>query len=418
MSFDEDLARLIRESAELAPDPPGETLALAGARRGRRRGLRRRAALTGAAALAVAALTATTLPGTSGPATGGPHGRITGTYMLTTLASLLPPGQISDQLGYGIGESDRPEIGPLAVLQYDDGHGSTRVVLATDRIDLPITDATPDTQCRDPFTERVESCRRTVGPDGSVLVVRKDVPMDSDLIRTWTAVYTGADGRQVRINEANLGAGNGHSASRPDLPLTLEQLAAVVTSDAWNPVFEDFTRGATHPPTDPAAAAPLLPVSTPSVLSPAVAAKWLGTVRSLLPTGAVPGDPGEQLTGGAVHLPVTFDGRTSAVQVRVQPGWAAANRDRAASFGHDAEPGSLVRGGDGTVSAVQVVHDKHDQTRVLYWTADALRADGTLISVTEVNGTTWYDPQPGTPALSTDQLRDMAAADAWQGAAG
>ncbi|GAA2803376.1 hypothetical protein GCM10010441_30150 [Kitasatospora paracochleata] len=410
MAYEEDVARNLRAVAELAPDPPGEVLAMAGELRGRRRRARRRATVTGAVALVgTIALGATALSATGSAdrqPPGGPRGRITGTYMSQTLRSLLPEGGISDEKGYGIGEMAMPDMGPTAWLQFDDGHGSVQVSLTTDRVDLPIGPDTGGTQCADPFETPIESCERTVRPDGSVLVITKELPRPPAPDRSWIAVFTGTDGRRVRLSERDYQP-NGQSSGRTVLPLSPEQLTAVVASSAWDPLFEDFRRGATGRPTAPASPAPSLPS----------AQTLLPTLTQLLPVGATAGEPGPQQTSGGVHLPVTVDGRTSTVLVRVEPHLVKDHESAQDAFarlvGTDgvtpASPES-----DGTLSAVRVTGpSKGSQEPAMYWAGLALRPDGTLVSVSEVNASTWYGAQPGTPALTGEQLRAIAVSPLW-----
>ncbi|WP_354643087.1 hypothetical protein [Kitasatospora camelliae] len=403
MSFDDRFARILREAADLAPGPPGPALVGGAERRGRRRRARRHAALTaGACALALVGLTVTGAAdlGSRDPA-GRPGDRITGTFMSGTLRSLLPPGQVTDVQGFGIGELTAPSRGPIASLVFDDGRGRGIVRLITDRVDPPGTGDTADTRCPDPFQTPTESCERTVRPDGSVLVVAKYPSRDPDDQRNWVVTYTGADGRRIRVDEYN---GAYDTVTREEPPLTADQLAAVATSPAWDPVFEQFTRDATPRPTAPG-----------TTVTPPSPDLLLGVLRTLLPAGAEPHPAGEQQTRGTAHLLVTADGRTSMLSVRVDPRWAQGlDHDPRGSYGSGSED-PVVRAEDGTLSFTREDHaSKGGEGPALSWGAEALHPDGTRVTVGEWNGTTGYQAEPGEPALTKERLRAIAADPAWR----
>ncbi|MFG2824084.1 hypothetical protein ACGFX4_32220 [Kitasatospora sp. NPDC048365] len=406
-AFEEEFAKALRNSAELAPDPPGEMLARVAEARGQaRRGRRRAASVAGAGVLGVALLASAghlglPFPGGDGDKVkpGGPRGRITGTYMSQTLRALLPAGGISDEQGYGIGQMAMPDMGPTAWLQFDDGQGSVQVNLSTDRVDLPIGADTRGTRCEDPYDTPIESCDRTVRPDGSIVVVTKQLPRPPADERIWIAVYTGTDGRQVRLSERDYQQ-NGTSSGRTQMPLTPEQLTSVITSSTWDPLFEDFRRGATGRPAapEPVGAAPK---------------DLLATLRQLLPNGVTPGEPGPQDTPDRAHLPVTVADRTGSLVVQIQPKWANTEKKRS-SFGTESGQQDLVRAADGTVSVIRLTGTSKGQPEpVQYWEAEVLRPDGTLVTLAQVNSATWYGAKPGTPVLTIEQLRAIALDPTW-----
>ncbi len=72
-----------------------------------------------------------------------------------------------------------------------------------------------------------------------------------------------------------------------------------------------------------------------------------------------------------------------------------------------------------TASGAEVVTSTYGATKSsaeppVRWLADALLPDGTHVSVSENIGANSFDAKPGTPALTLDQLADLAAASAWQ----
>ncbi|MFD8596633.1 hypothetical protein ACFV1L_16690 [Kitasatospora sp. NPDC059646] len=402
MPSDNAVSELLRDVADLAPDLPGEVLADAGERLGRRRVRRRRvaAAAAAAAALALVALGGVAVrPGGAGaPPAGRPAGdpAVTGRFMLDTLVSLLPPGRVDDTFGGG---SDLPHGGPLAHLAYDDGRGASAMTLSTDRVALPIGPGTQGTQCVDPTERPTDGCTRTVGADGSILVVQKFTPQaGGGPTSTWTAIWTGADGRRVRLDEMNSRTA-GPPLTRPEPALSVEQLAAVVSSPAWNPVFEAFTTSTNVP------VSPQLPLPD----------DILSTVDRLLPS-SVGRDRGgaPQTVPGSAHLTVTVDGRTSLLSVTVTPHWLKGGepRSRFTELATDRPPTRTASGADVITSTYGAA--KSSPVPPVRWIADALLPDGTRVTVAENNGTTGYDARPGTPVLTLDQLAELAAAPAWQ----
>ncbi|MGE7439577.1 hypothetical protein [Kitasatospora sp. NPDC001175] len=402
MPFDNAFSELLRDAADLAPDTPGDVLADAGERLGRGRVLRRRAATAAGAcaALALAGLFSVAIQpgGVTAPAASRPRTNpaITGQFMIDTLTSLLPPGRIDDTYGEG---SSAPQGGPMAHVAYDDGHGASAITLSTDWVALPISAGTQGTQCPDPTERPTEGCTRTVGTDGSILVIEKFKPEPGGgPTSTWTAIWTGPDGRRVRLDEMNSRTA-GPPLTRAEPALSADQLAAVVSSPAWNPVFEVFTTSTNTP------ASPQLPL--PSAI--------LSTADSLLPSG-IQRDHGSapQTTPGMAHLTVTVDGRTSLLSISVTPHWMKDHNPRSL-FNNLATGQQLTHTQNGAdVITSTYGTTKSSPTPPVRWLADALLPDGTRVSISENNGTTGYDAQPGTPALTLDQLTTLATAPAWQ----
>jgi hypothetical protein len=255
MTVDDDaLARLLRGAAELTPGTPGELLADAGERLGRRRVVRRRiAVILGASAVLAVAGLSVAAPFHSGsgdvrvvaapqPSTTPARQEstpVSGQFMIDTLAALLPPGKIEDTHGEGF--DAQKGMGPMVRLVYDDGRGASAITLAISRLESPQAAQTKGAQCPEP-AEPTDSCARTVAKDGSVLVFRKIGPAPGGPPTTsWQMVWTGTDGRQVGLVELNSPTA-GPPLTRAEPPLSAEQLAAIVTSPAWAPVFEDFAR--------------------------------------------------------------------------------------------------------------------------------------------------------------------------------
>ncbi|MEU9129506.1 hypothetical protein AB0D08_15600 [Kitasatospora sp. NPDC048540] len=412
MTFEEDFSHALRDAAELSPDPPAVALARSAARIGHLRRQRRRAVLvtSSLAAVVLAGLTVAGahLPGLKTTPSGGHRSdRITGPFMDRTIRALLPTGEVQESRAFGLGEVQAPGAGPLVSVVFDDGRGSAMVTLTTDRVALPITTKTNGTECWDSFSSPVEACTRTPRPDGSVLLIQKLHPRDQYDVRTWMAVYTGADGHQIRVDETN-SRNAGLPLTRDAPPLNDEQLAALVTSRLWDPVFEEFTGPATPRPTAPVTRAPARPPASAEVLAKATA---------LLPAGVTAGDGGTQESEGTAHFPVTSQGRESTLAVTVTPHWREEDQDDPKTFFRGfADSGTLSTAADGTLVIVRVTGaSKGSPEPALHWSVEALHPDGTMVQVNEWIGAKVWDAVPGTPALTTDQLTALVTGPAWRG---
>ncbi|MFD0279582.1 hypothetical protein ACFVHB_37615 [Kitasatospora sp. NPDC127111] len=245
-------------------------LATAGLARGRRRWRRRSAAavVSGAAALALVGTGAVYLSGGSGsPAgtvltaaasgTGGAPATasgtatatgsatasapssasagpvITGDEVLATFRSLLPEGKVSDAKGRGTDDAADKGTYVGADLVFDDGRGGALISIG---IQKHRKGQDPARSCPDPKVARIDSCSATTLADGSKLYLSQgyEYPDHRADTKEWLAVLTGTDGREITISEWNAPQEKGAPDSRPNPPLTLDQLKAVVTDKAWD----------------------------------------------------------------------------------------------------------------------------------------------------------------------------------------
>ncbi|MEU9074027.1 hypothetical protein [Kitasatospora sp. NPDC048538] len=411
-AHDEQLARILRDAADLAPDPPGALLA-DGAERRWRRARRRKAALAGSAGVvALAAVAAVALRpwaaptdiAPAAPAGGWPE-RITAAFMADTLTAVLPPGQVTAAGGSGSNDGPVPGLAPTAHLIYDDGHGAGMVTLSVNRATLPIRASTWGTECPDPVEAPTEACERTVRPDGSIVVVAKLKPVEPMKVRKWQATYTGADGRQVQIWEVN-STSFGPPLSREEPPLSADQLVAAATSSAWDPLFAQPG----SPGTSPAGAAQ---GRTPEPQGPEPE-RILATVAGALPAGTRTDSGAAQHVPGRAHVSVTLEGRTSMLSVSVTPGPDTDGGGRA-GFEADAEPGALSHTADGSSVLVRESGaTKSGGGPTVLWSVEVRQADGTRVRVSQWNGADETQMTPGKPALTTDQLKAVATAPGWR----
>ncbi len=318
---------------------------------------------------------------------------VTGRQVLDLFTTRLPPGTVSEAGGYGPGEL-ASGAGASAHLFFDDGRGASMMVLNLDRV----ADGPEANRCRDPFEEPTESCDRTVRPDGSVLVIDKLEARQAGGPENWIAVLVTPDGRRVRLDEYNATSA-GPPLTRAEPPLTADQLTSLVTG-GWDAVFTAVPEAVapTGGPTSP-------PPSTGEILA---------TVAPLLPAVATGTAGGGQDGTGAAHLSVAFEGRTSMLEVRVDPA-SQVNRDAKRNVDQVAGAGATERLPDGSsVVVTQTGATKSGGGPTVSRSVEVFHPDGLRITVSEWNGANGYEFEAGTPALTVEQLRAVATSAAWR----
>ncbi|MER7755510.1 hypothetical protein [Kitasatospora sp. NPDC097643] len=277
--FEDDLLYAMTRTGEGFHAGQGDLVA-GGYQRGRRRWRRRSAAavVSGAAALALVGTGAVYLSGSgaspdrvsaaaapaagaaSGPATGTasaptpasgsaaatpatPTAKastaapvITGDEMLTAFKALLPKGEITQAKGRGTDDSQAGGSFVGADLVFDDGQGKSLIQLG---IQKNHKGQNQEPSCPSDFTStRTDSCSVTTLPDGSKLWLNQGHEYSDQRADTkeWSAGLTGPDGRYISVSEWNSPQEKGAPDSRPNPPLTLEQLKAIVTDKSWDRV--------------------------------------------------------------------------------------------------------------------------------------------------------------------------------------
>ncbi|MFF1793522.1 hypothetical protein ACFVXQ_04680 [Kitasatospora sp. NPDC058263] len=399
-----DFARALRGAAALAPAPALHALTAGAERRGRRWRNRRRALVAGGLAVLLLA-TGGFLVGAGGPHAALPAvpvAPMTSEEVTRLVSGLLPPGSVevmyagTPGVAGGNGDIYRTD----GTFLFDDGKGASMISYTVDRTELaPGAGAV----CMDPFSTPQDSCERTDGPDGSVLVIDKFRDQTDPAQREWRATWAAPDGRRIRIIEHN---GQPAAANREEPPLDAEQLRALVTSPAWQRVVDALPARA-NPPAPPGPSATPTGDPTPS------AADLLARLVPLLPPGTtqtpVPG-------GDSANLLVTAEERTSLLTVHTGPPSARGREDRELALSGPPTPLEVREIlADGTLVVVnRFGNGKTAVDPVLHWAAAVYYPDGRQVSLYEQNGENGYTARPGTPALSLDQLKAIVTAPAWR----
>ncbi|MGW2251301.1 hypothetical protein ACWCXH_13965 [Kitasatospora sp. NPDC001660] len=169
----------------------------------------------------------TRTPSASPPAGGPRNGPISG-----QLAAFLPPGRITrtnSNGGFVDGRilRERPEGNPSSGggFTYDDGKG-------TSVIEVDLSD---DPKSWDCHPSSPEDCPETL-PDGTKVLVRPGRIVGGGI--RLTVDTQRPDGRRVEVVEYNIDhidpAEKSPTPTRPDLPLTVDQLRGIALSPHWN----------------------------------------------------------------------------------------------------------------------------------------------------------------------------------------
>ncbi|MDG5803427.1 hypothetical protein P9869_12275 [Streptomyces ossamyceticus] len=387
----------------------GHALVGGGAARGRRLLFRRRAAvLGGVAGIALAGVGgALLLPGGGGgpdatlsvAASDAPRdddGKVSGADLVRTLKRLMPEGEFSDAQGRGTGAKE----GPYARVVYDDGKGAAAVQVGLSRIDPRSDEALHATQCPDTNQSDYDACRSNKLEDGSTLMVHQGYAYTDrrENTRLWLANVVTPQGYFVTVSEWNAPAEKGAQITRKAPPLPWPELAEIATHPYWIKAIAAMPDGRSEqspsPDPSPGSAEP------PLVGGDAIRATLVGLVPKHLEVVL----DGTERTDFAYVVLDDGKGR-SLVQANVQLGGPTS------LFGPDAE--TLP---DGTKVVTRQGPGEKGGEGVVVWTVDALRPDGTRVSVSAFNsGAQHTAATRDTPALTMAQLKAVATSDEWAG---
>ncbi|MET9991616.1 hypothetical protein ABZ061_18895 [Streptomyces mutabilis] len=410
--FEERLSAVLHDAGG-GFDTDRTALVAGGRSRGRRALTRRRAGVVGGAVAGVAlvgvggavllpqgksdgpdvsAASSSTSSRPSASASTPPPEPVSGDTILGEFKKLLPEGKFSQEDARGSADA------PYAYLVYDDGEGAAAMNVSFQRVEPGSPHVRELTGCPDRTFTPYDDCSSTRLPDGSLLRLLKGYEYPDKRVDTkyWSADLVTTEGQHVSVGEWNAPAQKGAPVSRAEPPLSAEELKEVVTAEVWRKVVDAMPAS----PTPPAAA----PSDT---VPPAVSGKDITeTLTGLLPEGLDVVRKGGQET--EYTYVVVDDGRgESMVQVNVQYGMADVAHQLYA--GGETLP-------DGTRVAVQEGNGDDRVAGVLMWTADTLRpgeAGFRVVISAFNNGAPHAEPSRGTPALTMDQLREMALSPEW-----
>ncbi|MFG2983274.1 hypothetical protein ACGFYQ_18840 [Streptomyces sp. NPDC048258] len=415
MPFEDELGEALRRAGD---GFTADRLALvdAGEQRGRRLVARRRASVIGGSVLALA------LIGTAGAYTGGlldgsgsgrqadvaappalPNGgsgkngspdpkragagtgAVTAEKLLAAFKALLPGGKLTDTQAHG---TDQP---PMVSGVYDDGGGKAAISVYLSRVDPNGSNARQLTECGDKNLQGYDDCRTEQLADGSKLLLHQGYEYPDRRVDTkvWRAVLLTPQGFMVHASESNAPAEKGAPDSRPNPPLTTAQLKALVTSAAWLPALNDL------PPAEREQAQP--ESSGALAYMDAEAALERQVARYGLPVGSKGGE------GGYGYV-VLDDGKgMSLVQLNV------TKNETASGF----KGADVTTQPDGT--KVKVTQRPTEKGKgVVEWTVDTLRTNGLRVVVSAYNTANQSGAATReTPALTLEQLKEMALAPGW-----
>lgn len=413
--FDDRITAALRDVGD-GFDTDRTALVNGGLARGRRAVLRRRAGvLGGVAGIALAGVGgAVLLPagdspepkpfsvassGSASPTPSAAPTGFTGDALLRELKDLLPEGgEFSEENARG---TDR-KLGPYAGVVYDDGDGAAAIAVSFSRVDPEEGQVDELIQCPDRTFTPHDACTTSELPDGSRLRLFQGYEYPDRRVDTkyWSADLVTPDGQHVSVAEWNSPAQKGASISREDPPLTTAQLREVVTADVWRDVVDVLPERPEPTQTSPTGDTPPPPAASGTEISE--------TLAQLLPETLDVVDRGGQQDSGFAYV-VVDDGRgSSLVQINVQHGMD----DVADQLYASAE--TLP---DGTFVATRQGPGDDRVAGVVMWTVDTLRpgSDGFRVVISAFNnGAAHAEPSRDAPALTMEQLREIALSPEWE----
>ncbi|MFD5270046.1 hypothetical protein [Streptomyces sp. NPDC058335] len=417
--FEDRLSAALHQAGG-AFDTDRAALVAAGEVRGRRLRLRRRAAIVGGAAgLALVGVGGALLV-PSGAGGSPQHGSVaatgsgtpsavaatpavpavSGAEMVRTLTKLLPKGEVTRGEARG---TDSP-LPPFAQVVFDDGKGAGSVSLLVDRVRGggeafdPASAVTPCPEMELPDSG-LDSCVTQTLPDGSVvtLIQGYEYPDRRADTKSWSADLVTPDGTRVSVSEWNAAAQKDKPVSRPEPPLSLEQLKTLAAADEWRRVAGAIPEETRKPSS-----------STEGSTAGATGyegRRILAILTKSLPDGVkvVSSDHDETEFAYAV----VDDGKgKSYVQINMQRDMSDAAGEL---YGSGAE--TLP---DGTRVATRQGPGEKGGEGVVMWTVDTMRADGRRVVISAFNsGSQTTAATRPEPALTMAQLRKIALSPQW-----
>ncbi|GAB2984086.1 hypothetical protein GCM10023080_057420 [Streptomyces pseudoechinosporeus] len=390
-------------------------LVTAGEVRGRRLLLRRRAAVVGGvAAVALIGVGGTLLVPWGGAADGQQSvaarrstptapaendGKVSGAELVHTLKKLLPKGEFTEEQERGTDA----ELLPYAQVVFDDGKGPGAVSVSLNRVEPGSEQARQWTECPDRTLVSYDRCTASRLPDGSALTLFQGYEYPDRRVDTkrWTADLVTPQGHHISVSEWNAAAEKDAPVSRANPPLSTDQLKHVVTAPAWRTAIDAIPENPKGQDSNAQA-----PENTPTTPPGAGGAAISQTLASLLPKNVDVVSKGGQETEYA-YLVVDDGKGKSMIQINVQPDMSDVEGQL---FGADAE---ILP--DGTKVATSQGPGEKGVAGVVMWTVDTIRTDGRRVVISAFNSGTQHDAATReTPALTMQQLREIATSAKWQ----
>ncbi|MBG0852839.1 hypothetical protein I2W78_13555 [Streptomyces spinoverrucosus] len=411
--FEDRLGAALRQTGDTF-DTDRPALIAVGQARGRKLRLRRRAAVVGGAAsiALVGVAGALVLPGNdsgkvtdaagqrsagsgrtpSAPASSIAPQALSAEDMIATLTRLLPEGKVSGAEGWG-GGGELPM--PSVRLVFDDGKGGGAISVGLNRVEPGSQMAREAVTCPDKVYVPHDGCTTSRLSDGSMLMLFQGYEYPDRRVDTklWRAELVTPEGEQVSVSEWNAEAEKDAPITRPEPPLSLEQLKSIATAEEWRAAV---------------AAVPESPEGTPET-EPEMpqgvdGAAIRKTLIELMPKGVeVVSQGGQESEFGYL---VVDDGKgRSLVQVNVQPNMSDVAGDLYG--GAETLP-------DGTLVTTRQGNGDDRVAGILMWTADTMRADGFRVVISAFNSGAQNTPATReAPALTIEQLREIALDPKW-----
>ncbi|WP_328537462.1 hypothetical protein [Streptomyces sp. NBC_00344] len=409
--FEDGLGPALHRAADTFT--PGDRPALVedGIRRGRRRMVRRRAAVTGsvlalaligsAGACASGLFADGTRTGRTASVAAPPKpdtrpGKVSGQQMVALLKNLLPKGTFSEEEGRGTDAA----TGPLAYAVYDDGRGKSAISLSLSRTALPGSSPAGDERvtCPDRALSRYDACTSEKVGGGAQLRILQgyEYPDRREDTKDWTATLLTPGGYLVEASEWNAAAEKGAEVSRKLPPLSPAQLRKLVTAQAWRPALKALPAPQKEQPTAEARRAEVSSKKIRALLT------------SLLPDGVRVAAEGGQGTEWAWMTLDDKRGRTF-LEINVQSLMTDVAEDLARRAQH---VGTLA---DGTEVMTSQGPAEKGGAGVVQWTADTIRPDGYRVVLLEMNTGSLQGGSVtrSTPVITMKQLRAVASSDKW-----
>lgn len=421
--FEDELGAVLRTTGAAFAADSGSELVSDGLRRGRRRLVRRRLAMTGGA-LALVAVAAGGVHGAGlfapsgtgapaavaqqpadGPAAPGdgttaevpnekdPHRATLPVEDLAAVLKAHTPGgtwQIMNAGGTGHHVSG----------VYDDGRGRAAVTVGLSRAQGDGEAGTGQVTCPSKVHTVYDACTSERLPDGSRLMILQGYEYPDRRVDTkvWRAVLLTRDDFLVDASEYNAPAEKGAAVTRADPPFSPGRLKALVTAEAWKPLLERLPVVPVRKPT----ADPGRPEEPAEPSGPAVRA----ALRSLLPEDVDVVDQGGDAGYGYA---VVDDGRgRSLIEINVQLGM---NDVRSSLFG----TGEVTTLPDGRVVKLLQRPGEKGGEGVVWWTVDTMTPAGFRVVVSAFNaGGQHAAATRPEPALTMEELKTIALSPKWR----